>query len=782
VSDSSKAIFLSYASQDAEAARRIADALRAVGVEVWFDQNELVGGDAWDRKIREQIAACALFVPVISANTQSRKEGYFRLEWKLAEDRSHLMAKGVPFIVPVSIDATNERGALVPDAFLAVQWTKLPGGETSPAFVARVQKLLGGEAAVSGPVVGARLDRAQTEGRGPATPLRQPSWTWPVIAVVAIGVAAFFLARKSEPPAAPAKSVVETKPVETKAFSATPTASAVPPSADDKAVAVLPFKNLSGDKEQEYFSDGLTEEILNSLARERDLRVPGVTSSFSFKGKNATAAEIAKALGVSRLVEGSVQRSGTKVRIRVSLTRVADNATEELGSFTEELADIFALQEKVARVVVEKLTHRQLASSVEVNTKNSAAYDLYLRGRALQTRSRSSRMQSATLYEQAVAADPTFALAWARLAEVRTRIYSSGTDRSPAVVESSREAIDRALGARPDLPEALITRANWLRVVKLDFAAAERDLNKAESLQPPTAELRYAQAQLARDQGNWTEFVRLAQEAVTLDPQNGDNLNAIGVTLHDRGHFAEADLLYRRAMNIAGVESSTSFVNRLALRSHWRGPAAALRLLERAPLGQKGVEGMRVRLLLELGRKDEARAFILQVAPSLGGRSAPETLPVGFDSYSLEAAGLREAARKHADDERLRLQKEYDRGNHSRAVCISLVMEEALLGERETALNRLEAYRRETQSPSVHRRTGDFQIGAVGCYIVLGKFDEALEILRDMDANGYKTLSPGGGALDIGQLKSLVGGDPRFKEIFERWDAWARAQPDPVDP
>ena len=136
------AVFLSYASQDAAVATRICEALRAGGVEVWFDQDALVGGDAWDQKIRGQIAACALFMPVVSANTQAREEGYFRLEWKLAEDRSHLMAKGKAFIVPVTVDAMNERGALVPDAFRAVQWTKLPGGETPAAFVSRVQKLL----------------------------------------------------------------------------------------------------------------------------------------------------------------------------------------------------------------------------------------------------------------------------------------------------------------------------------------------------------------------------------------------------------------------------------------------------------------------------------------------------------------------------------------------------------------------------------------------------------------------------------------------------------------
>ena len=120
--ETSRAVFLSYASQDAEAARRICEALRAAGVEVWFDQSELRGGDSWDQKIRRQIKDCALFLPVVSQNTQSRREGYFRLEWKLADDRTHLMAKGTPFLVPVCIDDTKDWDALVPDSFMTVQW------------------------------------------------------------------------------------------------------------------------------------------------------------------------------------------------------------------------------------------------------------------------------------------------------------------------------------------------------------------------------------------------------------------------------------------------------------------------------------------------------------------------------------------------------------------------------------------------------------------------------------------------------------------------------------
>src|SRR5215207_928201 len=103
MSSATRAVFLSYASQDAEAARRICEALRATDIEVWFDQSELRGGDAWDAKIRKQIKDCALFVPVISASTQARHEGYFRLEWKLAAERTHMMSGAIAFLLPVVI-------------------------------------------------------------------------------------------------------------------------------------------------------------------------------------------------------------------------------------------------------------------------------------------------------------------------------------------------------------------------------------------------------------------------------------------------------------------------------------------------------------------------------------------------------------------------------------------------------------------------------------------------------------------------------------------------------
>jgi hypothetical protein len=137
-----RAVFLSYASQDAEAARRICDALRAAGIEVWFDQSELRGGEAWDQKIRREIRDCALFVPIVSANTASRPEGYFRLEWAVADQRTQMMARNKIFIVPVCIDATPEGSADLPESFHRVQWTRLPAGTTPPSFCDWIANLL----------------------------------------------------------------------------------------------------------------------------------------------------------------------------------------------------------------------------------------------------------------------------------------------------------------------------------------------------------------------------------------------------------------------------------------------------------------------------------------------------------------------------------------------------------------------------------------------------------------------------------------------------------------
>jgi tetratricopeptide (TPR) repeat protein len=202
-----KAVFLSYAHDDAAAARRIAEALRSSGLEVWFDENELRGGDTWDAKIRKQIDECSLFVPLISQHTETRAKGYFRLEWKLAVDQTQMLAAGVPFIAPVAIDDTREGGAVVPPEFLRVQWMRLPGALPTPEFVAQMKRLL---EAPRMPTMEPGRPRPGERGEGAASPAgpakvgrRIPAAAWiGAIAVVGIGIGAtFFAMRKAEPAA-----------------------------------------------------------------------------------------------------------------------------------------------------------------------------------------------------------------------------------------------------------------------------------------------------------------------------------------------------------------------------------------------------------------------------------------------------------------------------------------------------------------------------------------------------------------------------------------------------
>jgi TolB-like protein len=560
---------------------------------------------------------------------------------------------------------------------------------------------------------------------------------------------------------------------------------APPPAASETAtaVAVLPFANLSGDREQEYFSDGLTEEILNALARERELRVPGRTSSFSFKGKNLAAPEIARALGVTRLVEGSVQRVGSRVRIRVQLTRAADGFTENLGTFDRELPDIFALQDEVARVVVERLTRRPAPGMVAVLTANPGAYDAYLRGRALQTRGFDQMGEAVRAFEEAVGLDPKFALAWARLAEARFRPFAAGVDRSPALVEAARAAVARALGLQPDLPEGLIVRSNLARLADRDTAAAERDLARAELRQPSLPEIPLLRHAIARDAGHWPEAFRQARACVRLDPQNGDNLNALGLAFLFAGEFAEADRLFAKAAAIQGPQAAPPFANRVATRWRWRGAEAALRLARQASPEQAGAPVLQMELLAALGRTGDVGALAEAMDRAQPGGAVEAIMQGERDPVSvLRVRGLLgrdDPFRAAAERVRAGIQRQVGRGNRAPNVRLHFVKAELLLGHAESAAAELAALRRETgeQDPGPFRANYEFRRWAPAFYVALGRKDDALAVLSESQAAGFQP----GHSLRTDPSLAALRDDPRFQELTKQAEAWADAQPAPAD-
>jgi TolB-like protein/tetratricopeptide (TPR) repeat protein len=553
MSDPVKAVFLSYASQDTEAARRICEALRSVGVEVWFDvEGGLEGGDEWDAKIRRQIKECVLFIPIISANTQAREEGYFRIEWELAAQRSLGIAAGVAFILPVVIDETREAGALVPDRFRSVQWTRLRGGEVTPDIIAKFLKLwshrtgvlkhqaAGPEADVGAPVAPAKVQRRAL-----------PVWV-PVGAAVAVVAAGAFWWKASgdeAPATGPAAAPSASVPVP----DVHPSVPAKP-AVSDKSVAVMPFSNLSEDRANEYFSDGISEELLNVLAKVPGLKVPARTSSFHFKGKNVPLAEVAAQLGVAYIVEGSVRRSGERVRITAQLIKAADGYQMWSETFTRDLKDVFAVQDEIARLVAAELQLKLVGAPSAAEPLNPEAFRLYLEARqAWNLRNEEGLARAERLLEQALKIAPRFGRAHSALADVwiiraqnRTEV-GRHLQRNTAVLKRAEAVALEATQMDPNSAEAYATLGNiyWMA---WRFDEAVQVLQRAITLNPNYATAHQWLGRKQAAMGNLDAALSSLRLAHELDPLSARIADNYSLVLMDAGRFPEALALAEKAL------------------------------------------------------------------------------------------------------------------------------------------------------------------------------------------------------------------------------------------
>ncbi|HWX80953.1 MAG TPA: TIR domain-containing protein [Steroidobacteraceae bacterium] len=547
------AVFLSYASEDAEAARRICESLRTVGIEVWLDQSELRGGDVWDQKIRRQIHDCALFIPVISANTASRQEGYFRLEWDLADQRTHMMARDRPFIVPVYLDAAPGAGTDVPESFHRVQSMRLPGGEAHPDFAARIKRLLSPEpASIAQRTPSSGSDEAPIPvSVGAPSSLRRGL---PVtIAVLAVAALAYWLIYKPSGPRHEATAPLMTSATAPSA-PATPAAAAFTP--PPHSIAVLPFVNLSGDKEQEYFSDGLTEELLNSLAEIEELQVAARTSSFSFK-EHPDIVTVAHKLNVAAVLEGSVRRSANTVRVTVQLINAATGFHLWSKTYDRDLGDVLKLQTEIATAVATALKVTLLgdiSTKIELGgTHNPAAFDAYLRGSKPLYRSvgDAKGLQSAIgEFTEAIRLDPKFALAFASRSLALDR-YAAEYAPNPA---ATREDVDKALiDARqaitlaPELAEGYRALAMF-GVASQQYRQASEAYERAVALAPGNARVLPEYARFTVLMGRADAGIAVGRRAVALDPLNPNSHYRLGDALHYARRYEEAVAAYDAAL------------------------------------------------------------------------------------------------------------------------------------------------------------------------------------------------------------------------------------------
>ena len=549
-------MFLSYASQDAEAAQKICEALRAAGIEVWFDKSELRGGDAWDQKIRRELHDCALFIPIISANTAGRHEGYFRLEWDLADRRTHMIARNRAFIVPVCTDATPEAGADTPESFQRVQRTRLPAGETPPAFVERIQRLLSVEPSATRELAGPRSAIAgDAPARRALTRRGMAVWYGAAAAALLLALGYLGLARFNG------------------------TKSSAPSAA---SIAVLPLANESGEAGQQYFSDGISEDLITALSQFSGLKVIGRSSAFKFRDSKEDSRSIGAKLGVAHLLEGSVRKSGDLIRVSAELIDTADGSTQWSERYDRPYKDLFALQDDITRAVAQalktKLLPREHAAeqSERPPTGNLDAYNALLQGRFYAFRFTEADLHKAIdFFKQATDLDPSYALAWSHLSRSWTDFSSSYLEGAQAqeAYGKSREAADRALTLSPDLPDAHLARGSLLLRANFDWRGAEAEYRRALELAPSAITAKFELGLVLATVGDLDQAVDLTQQAIDGDPLRAIWYNWLAVYLSALNRFDEAGRAIRKAIELQpGAESFYYLLSTIEVR---RGDAKA---------------------------------------------------------------------------------------------------------------------------------------------------------------------------------------------------------------
>ena len=326
------------------------------------------------------------------------------------------------------------------------------------------------------------------------------------------------------------------------------------------SVAVLPFVNLSSDKEQEYFSDGISEEILNVLAQVDGLRVIGRSSSFYFKGKNEDLRRVGKTLGASHLLEGSVRKGGDQIRVTAQLIEAAGGSHMWSQAYDRKLTDVFAVQNEIANAVVGKLKLKLLGEQAPITngrrTANPEVYNQYLLGRQFLHRSSPEAIPSAVrALEKSIALDPNYAPAWAALAHARWYVarWMPGTAAEMAYrQESSLTAAEKAITLAPDFADGWAARGRVRSTFRHDWRGGRADMEHALSLNPSDVSTLSAFASdVLIPLGRIAEAIAAARKATELDPLDGGAWSVLGFSLYYDGALDEARKALKRALAIS---------------------------------------------------------------------------------------------------------------------------------------------------------------------------------------------------------------------------------------
>jgi TolB-like protein/Tfp pilus assembly protein PilF len=606
-------VFVSYASQDAAVADTIVEALERRGVKCWIAPRDVIPGEFYAHAIVGAINATQIVLVVLTGNAVGSPHVLREIERASAKrhplvsfriDTASLPA-GLEYFLSAShwLDATASGvDAALPKLVEAVQRLVAPKSAVEPAH----------QAATAAPVAG--LFPQPSVAAEPKQRLSRPVIA--LSAVLALGLAYFAVDKLWM-----LKHAAGERPV----AAVTPATSPAAPAISDKSVAVLPFVDMSEKKDQEYFSDGLSEELINMLTKVTDLRVPARTSSFYFKGKQTTIADIAKALGVAHVLEGSVRKSGNTLRITAQLVRVDNGYHVWSETYDRKLDDIFKVQDEIAGEVVRALKASLLERGVPGATPavSTEAYNLFLQGQHFAARRTLADIATAIDYfEKAVQREPGYAEAWAALAFADAWQAQFGAGNVDVQMEKARLAARQAIRLNPKLPEAHATMALINSSYDFDWASARSETDLALSLDRSNPDALLLAGLIDWMFGRTDEAIARYREALNVDPLRADGYLFLGGALYSGGHLDEAADALRATMKLNPNQVKAHFFLALTELQHGRPQTARETMAaEQAPWYR--LAGLAI-VDHALGRKAESDSALAELCNRYGGDSAAQ--------------------------------------------------------------------------------------------------------------------------------------------------------------
>ena len=415
-----------------------------------------------------------------------------------------------------------------------------------------------------------------------------------------------------------------------------------------KTIAVLPFQNLSDDKSNGYFTDGIQDEILTRLSKIAALKVISRTSTQKYKSAPENLREVGRQLGVANFLEGSVQKVANAVHVNVQLIRAATDERLWAESYNRKLDDVFGVEGEVANAIADqlnaKLSGAEQKAVAEKPTQNAAAYDTYLRAIAIDNATTlDTTKRVAGLHAEAVRLDPQFALAWARLAVARSQLYFNGVDLETNSGAAVKEAADRAILLQPELGEAWLAQGVYRYRVLRDFKGALQSYQEALRRLPNSAFVLEQMAHLERRLGQADVAQKHYQAAAQLDPRNIGILLTLGDTIQSVHRFDEARTVFDRALEMSPGNEGALAGKALSLQGEGRLNEAA-EVLAKAPANSQD-EALAIARALQLYCERRFDAAIVQIQQNTPVAFANDPRTMTLLGYCQKFAGKDDAAR-----------------------------------------------------------------------------------------------------------------------------------------